>query len=100
PARVEAELKAAGPLIAHACAVGDRRPYVTALLVLDPDATGDVAAAVARANQRLARVEQVKRFTVLDADWVPGGPALTPAPKLPRRAVLAHYAAEIEAMYE
>jgi long-chain acyl-CoA synthetase len=99
PARVESELKAAGPLIAHACAVGDRRPYVTALLVLDPDATGDVAAAVARANQRLARVEQVKRFTVLDADWRPGGAELTPTQKLRRRAVLGRYAAEIESMY-
>ena len=99
PARVESELKAAGPLIAHACAVGDRRPYITALLVLDPEATGDVAAAVARANERLARVEQVKRYTVLDADWRPGGPELTPTQKLRRRAVLARYAAEIDAMY-
>jgi long-chain acyl-CoA synthetase len=99
PARVEAELKAASPLIAHACAVGDRRPYVTALLVLDPEATGDVAAAVAKANERLARVEQVKRFTVLPGEWRPGGPELTPTQKLRRHAVLERYAAEIDAMY-
>ena len=38
PAKVESELKAASPAIAHACAVGDRRPYLTALLVLEPGA--------------------------------------------------------------
>jgi long-chain acyl-CoA synthetase len=109
PARVESELKAASPLIAHACAVGDRRPYVTALLVVDPEsarAAGGpdqvddaVEAAVATANARLARVEQVKRFTLLRDDWRPGGPELTPTMKLRRRAVIARYAADIEAMY-
>ena len=100
PAKLESELKAASGAIAHACAVGDRRPYVTALLVLEPgaDAAG-VEAAVASANERLARVEQVKRYTILDADWRPGGAELTPTQKLKRRSVLDRYAAEIDAMY-
>jgi long-subunit acyl-CoA synthetase (AMP-forming) len=100
PAKVESELKAASPAIAHACAVGDARPYLTALLVLEPDAdAGGVEAAVAAANERLARVEQIKRYTILDAEWRPGGPELTPTQKLKRRSVLARYAAEIDAMY-
>ena len=100
PAKVESELKAAGPGIAHACAAGDRRPYLTALLVLEPgaDASG-VEAAVAAANERLARVEQIKRYTILDAEWLPGGAELTPTMKLKRRSVLQRYAAEIDAMY-
>lgn len=100
PARVESELKAASPLIAHACAVGDRRPYLTALLVLEPGADrAGIPAAIDAANRRLARVEQVKRYTILDAQWVPGGPELTPTQKLKRRSVLARHAAEIDAMY-
>ena len=66
PAKVESELKAASGAIAHACAVGDRRPYLTALIVLEPGAdAGAVEAAVAAANERLARVEQIKRYAVL-----------------------------------
>jgi long-chain acyl-CoA synthetase len=103
---VESALKAASPLIAHACAVGDRRPYLTALLVLDPDAASAVddpraavEAAVAAANQRLARVEQIKRFALLADEWRPGGPELTPTMKLRRRAVIARYGDAIEEMY-
>jgi long-subunit acyl-CoA synthetase (AMP-forming) len=100
PAKVEAELKAAGPAIAHACAVGDRRPYLTALLVLEPGADErTVQQAVAAANARLARAEQIKRYTVLRTEWRPGGAELTPTQKLKRRSVLTRYATEIEAMY-
>jgi long-subunit acyl-CoA synthetase (AMP-forming) len=100
PAKVESELKAASGAIAHACAVGDRRPYVTALLVLEPGADESaVEAAVAAANERLARVEQVKRYAVLRDEWRPGGPELTPTQKLRRRSVLERYAEEIEALY-
>jgi long-subunit acyl-CoA synthetase (AMP-forming) len=100
PARVESELKAASPLIAHACAVGDRRPYLTALLVLEPGADpAAVPSAIEVANQRLARVEQIKRYTILEAQWVPGGPELTPTQKLKRRSVLARHVTEIDAMY-
>ena len=52
-----------------------------------------------RANERLARVEQIKRFTVLPHDWVADGDELTPTSKLKRRAIAAKYATEIEGMY-
>jgi long-chain acyl-CoA synthetase len=110
PANIEMQLKSAGPLIGQACVVGDRRPYNVALLVLDPDtgagldpADADVVARVAeeveRANRHLARVEQIKRFKLLDTEWLPGGHELTPTMKLKRREIHAKYAAEIDALY-
>jgi long-subunit acyl-CoA synthetase (AMP-forming) len=110
PANIEARLKAAGPLVGQACVIGDRRPYNVALLVLDPDAAAglDVAdpAVVARvqaevdeANTHLSRVEQIKRFRLLDREWLPGGDELTPTMKLKRRPIADKYAAEIDAIY-
>ncbi len=123
PANIEAHIKAETPLIAQAIAIGDRRPYNTALIVLDPDALAfyahqrglaeasiailardpdlwsDIAQAVQRANSHLSRVEQIKRFTVLDHDWPPGGAELTPTLKPRRDAITRRYAEEIEVMY-
>jgi long-chain acyl-CoA synthetase len=123
PANIEGELKSAHPLIGQAVCIGDRRPYNVALLVLEPDAAatwarehglredalGELAAhedlraeldaAVARANERLARVEQIKRFRVLAGEWTAGGEELTPTMKLRRRPIAEKYAAEIEALY-
>ena len=123
PANVEGAVLAASLLIAHMVAIGDRRPYVTALIVLDPDAaaafaarhgiaaTGPaalaehpavraaVAAAVQEANGLLSRVEQIKRFAVLPVSWEPGGDELTPTMKLKRQAAAAKYADIIESLY-
>jgi long-subunit acyl-CoA synthetase (AMP-forming) len=123
PANIEAKLKTASPLIGQVCAVGDDRPYNIALIVLDPDAAPvfaaqegiedtsldslanepaileEVAAAVERGNAELARVEQIKRFKLLPAEWQPGGDELTPTMKLKRRPIERKYAAEIEEMY-
>jgi long-chain acyl-CoA synthetase len=51
------------------------------------------------ANEHLARVEQVKRFTVLPAEWTPESGELTPTLKMRRRVIVDRYGAEIEAMY-
>jgi long-subunit acyl-CoA synthetase (AMP-forming) len=123
PANIESALKAASPLIGQACVIGDRRPYNVALIVLDPDAAGafaaeqdldtdalgsiaateTVIAAVAEgvraANERLSRVEQVKKFKLLDEEWLPGGDELTPTMKLKRKPIGEKYADEIEALY-
>jgi len=110
PANIEATIKAAGSLIGNVCAIGDAKPYNVALVTLDPDASGGrsaddpeiratVEAQIARANERLARVEQIKRFAVLAHDWVPDGDELTPTSKLKRRAIAAKYATEIEGLY-
>jgi long-subunit acyl-CoA synthetase (AMP-forming) len=123
PANIEQRLKAASPLIGQACAIGDRRPYNVALIVLDPDAAAAhpgargllarslaelaadpgirtaVAAGVAEANTHLSRIEQIKRFAVLAADWSPSTGELTPTLKLKRRVITEKYAAEIDALY-
>jgi len=113
PANIELKLRAASPLIAHAVCIGDRRPYNVALLVpdreviakvsgggLSPDALhAALGAAVEAANGGLSRVEQVKRFVIVDAEWLPGGDELTPTMKLKRKPIHAKYATEIERLY-
>jgi long-subunit acyl-CoA synthetase (AMP-forming) len=122
PANIENAVRAAAPLIGHAVAIGDARAYVTALIVLDPEAVtawttqrgldGGVAAAaghpevrdavaagVAAANLRLSRVEQVKRFRILPEFWAPGGEELTPTIKLRRRRIAERHARAIEELY-
>jgi long-subunit acyl-CoA synthetase (AMP-forming) len=90
--------------------VGDRRPYIVALLVLDPDTAAgldptaaDVVARVQEevdaANARVSRAEQVKRFRVLPAEWLAGGDELTPTMKLKRRPIAEKYAGEIDGLY-
>jgi long-chain acyl-CoA synthetase len=123
PANVEAALKASSPLIGQAACIGDGRSYNTALIVLDSDFAPAWAAqhgvedasleALARndamraavqegvdaANSKLARVEQIKKFTIVEGDWLPGGDELTPTMKLKRRPIDAKYAETIDAMY-
>ncbi|MGH9010551.1 MAG: AMP-binding protein [Acidimicrobiia bacterium] len=123
PANIESRLKSASPLIGQAVAIGDRRSYNVALIVLDPDACGAyaakagladasaaalcqnewivaaVSAAVEEANAGLSRVEQIKTFRILPVDWLPGGDELTPTMKLKRKPIAEKYAAEIDALY-
>ncbi len=112
PANIEAKLKTATPLIAQAVAIGDRRPYNVALIALDhealaarglapgdPQVADEIEQAVAAANERLSRVEQIKRHKLVEEEWTPGGEELTPTMKLKRRPIAKKYAAEIEALY-
>jgi long-subunit acyl-CoA synthetase (AMP-forming) len=123
PANIEQQLKQGSALIGQAIAIGDRRPYNVALIVLDPDACGpfaaghgiadssaaamageasvreEVSAGIDRANSHLSRVEQIKRFAILPVDWLPGGDELTPTMKLRRKPIHEKYAAEIESLY-
>jgi long-chain acyl-CoA synthetase len=123
PANIESTLKGASPLIGQACTIGDGRPYNTALIVLDADfapawaaknglegagledLAGEermraaIQAGVDAANARLARPEQIKKFTIIAGDWAPGGDELTPTMKLRRRPIAEKYAEAIEAMY-
>ena len=117
PANLEAELKTI-PLVGQAMAIGDGRPYLVALLTLDPDAVAvrfpgrgaddvandpavvaEVAAAVAEANARFSNVEHIRRIAILGEEWLPDTDVLTPTMKLKRRGVLAQYAGLIEQMY-
>ncbi|MEV4414806.1 AMP-binding protein [Catellatospora sp. NPDC049609] len=112
PSNIEGAVKAACPLLSAMIVVGDGRPYNVALLVLDPDAVAAhqardgagsladaVAAGMAAGNATLSRVEQIKRYTILDGAWAPGGDELTPTLKLRRAAILRKYATTIETLY-
>src|SRR3954453_20999742 len=123
PANIEAKIKTSSPLIGQAIAIGDGRPYNVALITLDPDvapgfaqqngladasfeALADeqavidaVQEGVDRANEQLARVEQIKKFKSLPPDGGPAGEELTPTENLKRKPIHEKYADEIEALY-
>jgi long-chain acyl-CoA synthetase len=122
PAAIE-NLLVAHPLIGQALSYGDRRRYVVALLTLDGDVAPAwarargidasslaelaeqpavleaVGGAVAAANERLARVQQVKRWRLLPVEWTAESEELTPTLKLKRRVVHAKYADVIDTLY-
>ncbi len=120
PANLETALKSAH-LIGQAAVIGDDRPFVSALLVLDPEVAPAWAKAhgvdadsiaglagdpvvhaegeVGEVNQRFSNVERIKQFTVLADEWLPDSEEMTPTMKLKRRGIHAKYADEIEAMY-
>jgi len=123
PVNIESKIKSASLLIGQAVAIGDRRSYNVALIVLDPDASAAYAkdhglpsaapadlcedpgvqalveASVAKANSQLSRIEQIKRFRILPVDWLPAGDELTPTSKLKRKPIAAKYAGVIDALY-
>lgn len=123
PSNIENAVKAASSLVGQAVALGDAKPYITALIVLDPDMAAirakeidatdadiatlarhprivdDVRAAVQAGNTKLSRVEQIKRFTIVDTVWEPGGDELTPKISLKRAPIAEKYAEQITALY-
>lgn len=122
PSNIETALRLA-PLVGQACVAGDRRPYLVALLTVDPDALGawahehersetpppelarlpelreEVRRQVDEVNRRFSRVEQVRRFAVLEGDWSADPDLLTATMKVRRHQVLARFAAEVDALY-
>jgi long-chain acyl-CoA synthetase len=122
PAAIE-NLLVAHPLVGQALAFGDLRPYVVALLTLDGDVApawarargieadslaalatnplvlAEVEQAVSAANERLARVQQVKRWRLLPVEWTADTEELTPTLKLKRRIVHAKYSDDIDSLY-
>jgi len=122
PANLEVALKSI-PLVGPACAIGNDRPFISALIVLDPDRAQAWAASRGIANATLADLamhseliaeieaglaaamanfnsaERVKRITILGTEWLPASEELTPTSKLRRRAIDAKYAREIESLY-
>jgi long-chain acyl-CoA synthetase len=121
PSNLEGALRAR-PLISQACVVGEGRPYLTALITLDPDVLpswasargidepinelaqhpdvlAEVQSEVSEVNGTVSRVEQIKRFCVLRHDWAPDSEELTPTMKPKRRSIHSKYAAEITELY-
>ena len=122
PSNIESLLKES-PIVGHALAFGDNRPYVVAVLTLDGEVApviaqmggieftdlADLAAkpeilamaqeAVDAANARLSRPEQVKSFELLPVEWTAESEELTPTLKLKRRIVHTKYADVIDRLY-
>ena len=121
PANLEAEIKQS-PYVSQCVVIGDRRPFLTALVTLDMEEVAKLAsekgweadeAALAKnaemreiiqehidqINEKFARVEQVKKFQILPADLSQEGGELTPTLKVKRNVVADKYEAEIEALY-
>ncbi len=121
PANLEAEIKQ-HPLVSQCVVVGDRRPYLVALVTLDPEeiakfaqendlpadpeqlaANPEVRAAIEahvdKINEKFARVEQVKKIKILPHDLSQEGGELTPTMKVKRAVVAEKYADEVERLY-
>ncbi|HEX3686197.1 MAG TPA: long-chain fatty acid--CoA ligase [Gaiellaceae bacterium] len=107
PANLENALRTA-PLVSQALVLGDRRPYVAALITIDPAVADGLAAdeverrvqaVVDEVNGELSRFEQIRRFRVLPRDFSAEEDEVTPTLKLKRRVVAEHFAREIEELY-
>jgi long-chain acyl-CoA synthetase len=121
PANLEAEIKQ-HPLVSQCVVIGDRRPYLVALVTLDPEeavkfakenglpedpeqlASDDqirnaISDHIEKINQNFARVEQVKKFKILPRDLSQEGGELTPTMKVKRNVVADKYDGEVEELY-
>ncbi len=123
PSGLEDSLRA-HPLISQAMVVGDAKPFIAALITLDPESTpgwlerhgkpagtaaadlardpdmiAEIDAAVQAANAAVSRAEQIKKFSILPIDFTVEGGELTPTLKLKRKVVADAYADDIAALY-
>ncbi|KMV18073.1 long-chain fatty acid--CoA ligase [Mycobacterium heckeshornense] len=123
PAILEDQLRA-HPLISQAMVVGDARPFVGALITIDPEAfegwkqrnskaadmsVGDLAtdpdlvaevdAAVKHANLAVSHAESIRKFRILPVDFTEDTGELTPTMKVKRKVVTEKFASDIEAIY-
>ncbi|WP_194828233.1 long-chain fatty acid--CoA ligase [Nocardia sp. XZ_19_231] len=123
PSNIENAMKAASSMIGQAVAIGEARAYITALIMLDPDVAAlrakdfgatdathaelarrkeivdEVREAVLAGNRKLSRVEQIKRFVIVENLWEPGGDELTPKMSLKRTPISNKYAETITQLY-
>jgi long-chain acyl-CoA synthetase len=121
PANLEAEIKQ-HPLVSQCVVVGDRRPYLVALVTLDPeeavayatehglsedpealasnpDVKASIESHVEKINENFARVEQVKKIAILPHDLSQETGELTPTLKVKRAVVTQKHESEIERLY-
>ncbi|WP_280421335.1 AMP-dependent synthetase/ligase [Nocardia carnea] len=123
PAVLEDSLRA-HPLISQVMVVGDGKPFIGALITLDPEALpgwkernniaadvdiaklvetpmliAEVEAAVAETNKKVSKAEQIKKINILNVDWTQETGELTPKMSLKRSVVMKQYADEVEKIY-
>ena len=122
PASLEDPLRG-HPLISQVIVVGDKRPFISALITLDPEmlqlwlknhglppmsiseaatnieVLSALERAVERANQHVSRAESIRKIHVLTSDFTEANGLLTPSLKVKRKAVLQRYAEVIDSIY-
>jgi long-chain acyl-CoA synthetase len=104
PARIESLFKVE-PVVNQVLLIGDRQPYVTALVTVNTtaaegkDVTQEVDQAVKRVNKQLADFERIRRFRVLDQDFSIERGELTPTMKVRRTQVLENYKHLVNELY-
>ena len=111
-------------LVGQICVVGDGKKFLSALIVLDGDGGAEkwaeengvaynisdmsknskvidaIQGQIDEANSKVARVQQIKKFTLLENEWTDSSGELTPTLKLKRNVIAERYKNEIESMYE
>ncbi|MDX3071392.1 AMP-dependent synthetase/ligase [Streptomyces sp. MI02-7b] len=110
PLVLEERLRA-HPFVSQCVVIGDNRPFIAALITLDPEAVqmgagmaerdlrAELQRAVSVANAAVSRAESIRAFRVLPHEFSVANGLLTPSLKLRRDAILREYAAQIESIY-
>lgn len=124
PAALEDPIRA-NPIIGQVVVVGDQRPFISALITLDPEmlptwlanngleasmslaeastnaaVRAEVQRAVDGANARVSRAESIRKFTILDSEWTEASGHLTPKLSIKRNIIMNDFADEIAAIYD
>lgn len=124
PAALEDPIRA-NPIIGQVVVVGDQRPFISALVTLDPEmlpnwlsnnglpadmslaaaskndaVRAEIQRAVDAANGRVSRAESIRKFTVLDSEWTEASGHLTPKLSIKRNVIMSDFADEIAAIYD
>jgi long-subunit acyl-CoA synthetase (AMP-forming) len=106
PSQIESELKSACPTIGHVCVIGDGRPHLAGLIVLEPPELSEdehtrwiVGDAIAQVNAARDPRERIEAHAILPDPWLPGD-ELTETLKLRRRRILDKYSETIDQLYD
>jgi long-chain acyl-CoA synthetase len=124
PAALEDPIRA-NPIIGQVVVVGDQKPFISALVTLDPEmlptwlannglpsdmslvdasknaaVRAEVQNAVDAANARVSRAESIRKFTILDSEWTETSGHLTPKLSIKRNVIMNDFADEISALYD
>ncbi|OAZ38950.1 long-chain fatty acid--CoA ligase [Microbacterium arborescens] len=124
PAVLEDPIRA-NPIVGQVVVVGDQKPFISALVTLDPEMlptwltnnglSGDmsladaaknsqvraeVQRAIDEANRNVSRAESIRKFTILDTEWTEASGHLTPKMSIKRNVILTDFSGEISAIYD
>ena len=105
PQNIEGALKAHCPQVSQVMVHGDKRPYLVALITVNPEMAGKpdveptITAAVKKLNDSLPSYETIKKFKILASDLSQEAGELTPTLKVKRKQVSEKYRAELDAFY-